>query len=150
MILYQRYKSMNHNLENNYNDVNYNYFIFHYIIIMFNTLKKMCKPATVYFILSVVTLIVMILSNIGNRRTFCMGEFECPVDNLFLIYLIKLGYILFTTIVLDSLCKNGYASISWFLVFFPLLAYFVSLGLYMVYRNSMVIVVEDEGMFNMY
>ena len=117
---------------------------------MFNTLKKMCKPATVYFILSVVTLIVMILSNIGNRRTFCMGEFECPVDNLFLIYLIKLGYILFTTIVLDSLCKNGYGSISWFLVFFPLLAYFVSLGLYMVYRNSMVIVVEDEGMFNMY
>jgi hypothetical protein len=74
-----------------------------------------------------------------------MGEFECPVENLFLIYIIKLGYLLFITIVLDSLCKNGYSSISWFLVFLPLLFYFLVLGLYMIKQNSTLLVVQEQG-----
>jgi hypothetical protein len=105
---------------------------------MLDKLKKMCTPATIYFILSITTLIVMVISNIGNTRTLCMGSYDCPVDSLLLIYIIKLGYILFSTIVLDSLCKNGYGSISWFLVFFPLMAYFVSLGLFMIYKKSLI------------
>ena len=111
---------------------------------MFGKLKKMCTPAIIYFILSMVTLIVMVLSNVGNKRTFCMGSYDCPVDNLVLIYILKLGYILFATIVLDSLCKNGYKSISWFLVFFPLFAYFASLGLFMIYKNSNSIMIQEE------
>jgi len=108
---------------------------------MMNQLKKMCKPASIYFLLSMITLVVMIVSNNGNMRTFCMGDFECPVDNLLYIYLVKLGYIVFSTIVLDSLCKNGYSSISWFLVFFPLIAYFAALALFMIYRNSAILIV---------
>jgi|TARA_B110000285_G_scaffold175729_1_gene197142 hypothetical protein len=111
---------------------------------MLSKLKKMCSPAIIYFVLSIVTLIVMVISNMGNNRTLCMGEFECPVDNLLMIYLIKIGYILFSTIVLDSLCKNGYETISWFLVFFPILAYFALLGLFMIYRNSAVNMVHNE------
>ena len=111
---------------------------------MLSKLKKMCSPAIIYFALSIVTLLIMILSNMGNNRTLCMGEFECPVDNLPLIYVIKLGYILFSTIVLDSLCKNGYETISWFLVFFPILAYFAVLGLFMIYRNTNVSMAHSE------
>jgi hypothetical protein len=102
----------------------------------------MCTPAMIYFLISMFTLLVMIFSNMGNSNKFCMGEFECPVDNLFLIYIVKFGYLLFVTIILDSLCKNGYASISWFLVFFPILFYFVALGLFMVKQNSTVIVIQ--------
>jgi hypothetical protein len=102
----------------------------------------MCTPAMIYFLISMFTLVVMIFSNMGNSNKFCMGEFECPVDNLFLIYIVKFGYLLFVTIILDSLCKNGYASISWFLVFFPILFYFVALGLFMVKQNSTVIVIQ--------
>lgn len=111
---------------------------------MLSNLKKMCSPAIIYFVLSIVTLIVMVISNMGNNRILCMGEFECPVDNLLMIYLIKIAYILFSTIVLDSLCKNGYETISWFLVFFPILAYFALLGLFMIYRNSAVNMVHNE------
>ena len=111
---------------------------------MFGKLKKMCKPAIIYFILSMVTLIVMVLSNMGNNTTFCMGSYDCPVDNLLIIYLVKLGYILFSTIILDSLCNNGYGSISWFLLFFPLFAYFASLGLFMIYKNSNSIMIQEE------
>ena len=109
---------------------------------MLPSLKKMCTPAMIYFLISMFTLLVMIFSNMGNSNKFCMGEFECPVDNLFLIYIVKFGYLLFVTIILDSLCKNGYASISWFLVFFPILFYFVALGLFMVKQNSTVIVIQ--------
>jgi len=99
----------------------------------------------IYFLISASTLLMMIFSNWGNNKRFCMGEFECPVENLFLIYIIKLGYLLFVTIVLDSLCKNGYSSISWFLVFLPLLFYFLVLGLFMIKQNSTLLVVQEQG-----
>lgn len=110
-----------------------------------DNLKKMCKPAIIYFLLSMMTLVFMVISNIGNRRTFCMGSYDCPVDNILLIYVLKLGYILFATIVLDSLCKNGYGTISWFLVFFPLFIYFASLGLFMIYKNSNINLVQERS-----
>jgi len=111
---------------------------------MFKNIRDMCTPASIYFVLSIFTLLVMIISNIGNKSTLCVGNYDCPVDNLLVIFLLKLGYILFATIVLDSLCKNGYGSLSWILLFFPLLAYFVALGLFMIYRNSTIIMIDEE------
>ena len=109
---------------------------------MLVNLKKMCTPAMVYFLVSITTLLAMILLNWGNRNKLCMGEFECPVDNIYVIYVVKLAYLLFITIILDSLCKNGYASISWFLVFFPILFYFLALGMFMIKQNSTVTVIQ--------
>ena len=111
---------------------------------MLRSLKKLCTPAMIYFVISISTLLVMIFSNIGNTNRFCMGEFECPVDNVFVIYIIKLSYLLFVTVMLDSLCKNGYAGISWFLVFFPILFYFVVLGLFMIRQNSTLIIQQSS------
>jgi hypothetical protein len=111
---------------------------------MMRSIKQLCTPARIYFLISMFTLIVMVFSNIGNSNRFCMGNFECPVENLFLIYIIKFGYLLFVTIVLDSLCKNGYMGISWFLVFFPILFYFVALGLFMVTQNSTILMFQEQ------
>ena len=111
---------------------------------MLGKIKSLCTPAMVYFLVSVITLFYMILNNLGNTRTFCMGEYDCPVDNINVIYLIKIVYLLFVTIVLDSLCKNGYAGISWFLVFFPVLFFFAVLGLYMINQNSTILVINEE------
>jgi hypothetical protein len=122
----------------------YDIFFFSKYIIMLSNIKKLCTPAMIYFLISVSTLLIMIFSNWGNNKRFCMGEFECPVENLFLIYIIKLGYLLFITIVLDSLCKNGYSSISWFLVFLPLLFYFLVLGLFMIKQNSTLVVAHGQ------
>jgi hypothetical protein len=103
----------------------------------FNKVKKLCTPAFVYFVISIVALIIMMINNGGNTDKFCLGKYDCPVQNVWMIYLIKLVYILFITIVLDSLCKNGFAPISWFLVFFPIVLFFVALGLFMIGQNSM-------------
>lgn len=107
-------------------------------------LKKLCTPSKVYFAVSILSLIFMMLSNFNSVGTFCMGNYDCPVDNIYLIYVLKIVYIAFITIVLDSLCKNGYASISWFLVFFPIMFYFVVLGLFMISQNASVVVVEEK------
>ena len=107
-------------------------------------IKKLCTPAMTYFVISVTTLIYLIFTNMSNKTTLCVGEFDCPVDNVYLIYIIKLVYLLFVTIVLDSLCKNGYTSISWFLLFLPLLFFFAMLGLFMLSKQSTIIVFADE------
>jgi|TARA_B110000495_G_scaffold75097_1_gene64325 hypothetical protein len=112
---------------------------------MLGEIKKLCTPAMIYFLVSVFTLFVMIFSNIGNKGSFCMGNYDCPVDNVYLIYIIKAVYLLFVTIVLDSLCKNGYSGISWFLVFFPIMFYFIALGLFMIMKqNSSVMIVQEQ------
>ncbi|MAC41668.1 MAG: hypothetical protein CMJ05_07750 [Pelagibacterales bacterium] len=110
---------------------------------MLGQIKKMCTPAMIYFLISVFTLLVMIISNIGNQGSFCMGNYDCPIDNIYLIYIIKAIYLLFVTIVLDSLCKNGYTNISWFLLFLPIIFYFVVLGGFMIMKRSSVLVIEE-------
>ena len=103
---------------------------------MFNKLKKLCTPAMLYFVLSIISFIVMLIVNGNNVTTLCIGEFECPTDNVYVLYFFNLIYILFFTIVLDSLCKNGFTPLSWLLVLFPIVMFFVLLGLFMVYQNK--------------
>jgi hypothetical protein len=112
-------------------------------------IKKMCTPAIIYLLLSLFSLLVLVFSNLGNRTTLCVGEYDCPVDNVFVIFVIKVIYIAFVTIVLDSLCKNGWGTLSWFLVFLPIFFSFVVLGLFMLYQNNsmnqtIVLVQEDH------
>jgi hypothetical protein len=111
-------------------------------------IKKMCTPAIIYLLLSVFSLLVLVFSNLGNRTTLCVGEYNCPVDNIFVIFVIKTLYIAFVTIVLDSLCKNGWGTISWFLVFLPIIFFFVVLGLFMIYQNNnknqTILLVQEE------
>ena len=114
---------------------------------MLGKIKKMCTPAIIYFLISVFTLLVMIISNMGNKGSFCMGNYDCPIDNIYLIYIIKAIYLLFVTIVLDSLCKNGYTNISWFLLFLPILFYFVLLGGFMIMKRSSVLVIEEPFVY---
>ena len=99
-------------------------------------IRNMCTPAIIYLILSVFALLVLVFTNMGNQTTLCVGEYECPVDNLFVIYFIKVVYIAFVTIILDSLCKHGWGAISWFLVFLPIIFFFVILGAFMIFKNS--------------
>ena len=101
------------------------------------TLRKMCTPAQLYFAISMISFAALFLNNLGGgRQKLCVGVYDCHVENINLVYIFNLLYILFFTIVLDSLCKNGYSSISWFLVIFPFLMFFTGLGVYMVSQNN--------------
>jgi hypothetical protein len=99
-------------------------------------IKKLCTPAYVYLVVSVIAIVLSMFQNSGNTDVYCMGAYECPVPNTALVFLIQFAYVAFWTFILDSVCKAGYKQFSWFLVLFPFLLFFVLLGLMMVSQGG--------------
>lgn len=95
-------------------------------------LKELCLPARVYFIVSIIALLIMLFQNLGNSRMYRLGTFTKKVSSTVLIFLMKLIYILFWTYVLNLICKDGHSSLSWFLVLLPFVLFFVLLALMML------------------
>jgi hypothetical protein len=98
----------------------------------FTFLKKLCTPAYVYLVISVISIVAIMFQNGGNTDIYCVGSFECPVPSTALIFLFKFLYVAFWTFVLDSICKAGHKRFSWFLVMLPFILLFVLLGLMMI------------------
>ena len=96
------------------------------------TLKELCSPALVYFIISIVALAIVLLQNLGNNHSYTVGSFSCRVPNTMLIFIVKLIYILFWTWILNLICKDGHTGISWMLVLLPWLLLFVMMGMLMI------------------
>lgn len=86
---------------------------------------KLCPPALFYLILSFISLIVMSIQNTAGRSIYCLGQYSCDVPSVTFIFLIKIMYVLFWTWILNIICRLGYSSISWFLVFIPFILMFV-------------------------
>ena len=99
---------------------------------MLKLIKKLCTPAYVYLVISVIAIVLMMFQNCGNVDMYCLGNYECEVPSTALIFLIKFIYVAFWTFILDSVCKAGHKQFSWFLVLFPFILFFVLLGLLMV------------------
>ena len=95
-------------------------------------IKKLCTPALVYFIISVISIIVMAFQNYGNTDLYCLGMYSCNVTSVGIIFVLKFIYVLFWTWVLNIICRNGYENVSWFIVLFPYILLFVLLGLLMI------------------
>jgi hypothetical protein len=94
--------------------------------------KDLCTPSQVYFVLSIISLVVILLQNLGNTNSYHLGSFSCRVPNTALVFIIKLVYILFWTWILNLICKDGHTMISWLLVLFPLVLLFAMIGLLMI------------------
>ena len=93
------------------------------------TIKKLCSPAQIYFYISIAVLLYLVLQSLGNTKLFCIGDFECDVNNTWTIIFFKFIYIIFWTFILNLLCKNGHTNLSWFLLILPFLLAFVLIGL---------------------
>ena len=39
-------------------------------------LNKLCKPAYLYFVISVFTLLLLVIQNLGNNNRYCLGSFS--------------------------------------------------------------------------
>ena len=95
-------------------------------------LKDLCTPAMIYFVVSIIALVIMLLYNLGNNRKYNVGYYSFNVPSTILIFLLKLIYILFWTWILNLICKDGHTGISWFLVLFPYILFFIIIGLAML------------------
>lgn len=96
------------------------------------SLKELCTPAFVYFVLSAIGIIVSVIQNLGNTRIYKMGLFSARVPSTILVFAVKIIYILFWTWILNLICKDGHKEIAWFLVLIPFILLFVIMGLVMV------------------
>jgi hypothetical protein len=96
------------------------------------TLKELCTPALIYFVISMVGLIMVLLQNLGNTNSYHVGSFSCRVPNTTLVFTVKLIYIIFWTYVLNLICKDGHTGLSWLLVLLPWILLFVIIGILML------------------
>jgi len=103
-----------------------------YIVMRLVGLRNLCTPAFLYFLINVVALILIAYQNYGNITTYCVGSYSCNVSNMYLIFIIKIIYILFWTWILNILCSMGYSQISWFLFLLPFLLLFIFIGYVMI------------------
>ncbi len=82
-------------------------------------LRNMCTPATIYFVISLIGLILVGVNNLDNHDKLCVGDYNCYVGNNTTIFILNAIYILFWTFILDLMCKGGYSSLSWFVLLLP-------------------------------
>lgn len=94
-------------------------------------LKNLCAPALFYLVISLASLVIMAFMNYGNERVYCIGYYSCDVSSVYLIFILKLLYIIFWTWVLNLICGAGASVISWLLVLFPIILFFILIGLMM-------------------
>jgi hypothetical protein len=96
------------------------------------SLKELCTPASLYFVISMIALVMVLFQNLGNNNSYHVGSFSCRVPNTMAVFVVKLIYVLFWTYVLNLICKDGHVGVSWLLVLLPWLLLFVMIGLLMI------------------
>jgi hypothetical protein len=96
------------------------------------TLKELCAPSFIYFVISIFALIIIFFQNLGNTNSYSIGSFSCKVPNTIIVFIVKLIYILFWTYILNLICKDGNSEISWLLVLFPFILLFIIIGIIMM------------------
>ncbi len=96
-------------------------------------LKNLCPPALLYLVISFSAIFVMALQNYTNDKVYCLGYYSCNVPSVYLVFLVKIIYIVFWTWILNLICRSGSPIISWLLVLFPLILFFVLIGAMLLY-----------------
>jgi hypothetical protein len=99
-------------------------------------LSQLCTPSYVFFIISVLSIAIVAIQNVGNRGKYNLGMFSCNVPSCVSVFIVKVVYILFWTWILNLMCKDGHSGIAWFLVLLPFILLFVTVGMVMLYQKN--------------
>jgi len=89
-----------------------------------NKIQSLCTPKFIFFIISVVSLFVMLFDNIQNTHHYCFGNVSCNVANTSTIFIVEIIIFVFWTWFLNFICARGYVSVSWFILLFPYIVLF--------------------------
>ena len=95
-------------------------------------ITELCPPALLYFIISFVSLAMLLLQNLGNSDHYSVGSFSRNVPSTTIVFVVEMVYVLFWTWVLNLICKDGHSEISWLLILLPWILMFVLIGLLMI------------------
>ena len=101
-----------------------------------NNLSQLCTPSLIYFVISVIGMVVAIFQNMGNQNKYCLGSFACQVPSTIAVFIVKFVYIFFWTWILNLMCKDGHQNIAWFLVLLPFILLALIVVLIMTYQKN--------------
>ena len=96
-----------------------------------NFYDKLCNPAKLYLLISMVVYVAILLQNLFDPSRFSVGPYSCAHNNCPMILILQLVYIAFWTWLLQMICKIN-TSISWVIVLFPFILYFLLLFILMI------------------
>jgi hypothetical protein len=90
-------------------------------------LRNLCEPALLYLIISLVAIMIMASQQYYNNVDIvCLGSYSCDLKSgIYIIFVVKLLYILFWTWILNIICRYVSTPIAWFLVFLPYIIFFI-------------------------
>ena len=86
--------------------------------------SELCAPAYIYFILSMIGLILTMYQNARNSKVYSLGVLHIPVPHVSLVFIMKIIYVFFWTYLLNLICKDGHKTLSWFLILVPFILLF--------------------------
>ena len=90
-------------------------------------IQSLCTPAFIFFILSVLSLFIMLFDNLENTHHYCFGNVSCNVANTSTIFIVEILFIVFWTWFLNAICSRGYVNVAWFILLFPYILLFALL-----------------------
>lgn len=95
--------------------------------------SKLCTPAYIYFIISMISLTMILVQNMfGNCQEYSLGPYSCEVPSIMGMFIGKFIYIIFWTYILNLICKDNNKPLAWLLVLVPYILLFVLIGAIMV------------------
>lgn len=95
-------------------------------------LKNLCTPALIYLIISSIAIVIMAIQNYNSVNVYCLGNFSCKTSiSTFIIFIIKIIYVLFWTWILNLICNAGMPQVAWFLLLLPYILLFILIALLM-------------------
>lgn len=101
-----------------------------------NKLSQLCTPALIYFVLSVIGIVMAIFQNMGNTNKYCLGSFACQVPSTIAVFIVKIVCVFFWTWVLNLMCADGHIGIAWFLVLLPFILLLLIIMLIMTNQRN--------------
>jgi hypothetical protein len=90
-------------------------------------IQSLCTPAFIFFVISVLSLFVMLFDNLENTHSYCFGNVSCNVANTSTIFIVEIIFIVFWTWFLNAICSRGYVNVAWFILLFPYILLFAIL-----------------------
>jgi hypothetical protein len=99
-------------------------------------LRDLCSPAKVYLIISVIALVIILIQSSSNPNIYCVGNFSCETSNIYMVFILKILYILLWTWILNFICRSGAPMVSWVLILFPFILMFIFIATFLIFSAS--------------
>ena len=97
------------------------------------TFKTLCTPAQLYFVLSTLSFLLILLQNCSDGSSYKIGTMKVkPECHNVIFFIFKAAYILGFTYLLNWFCGKKLKTISWIIVLLPFIAMFLILGVTMI------------------